>query len=364
MAIIEEARSLGARVAATTHYAELKVFALQTPNVENACCEFDVQTLRPTYRLLIGVPGRSNAFAISKRLGIDERIVQRANALIDHESRNFEQVVSQLEDARQQLENSQQELLEEREQIEKDKQNAQALLNKARQQLEEQTERTRQESQKIIAQVKFESEQLLNELNELKKQKDKEDFTKLTQEARRRLRAGLNHLGDASNPVVEREMELVQNARPLKKGDDVFIIDLNKKGSVLEDPDENGMVLVQAGIIKTRVSEKYVKLLEPQKPQQKPKRFSSQLTSTINKQVRTEIDLRGQTVEEAIMELDRFIDQCVLMHLNEISIIHGKGTGALRAGIAQHLRHHPNIRSFRLGVYGEGESGVTIAQLK
>ena len=356
--IIEKLRSRGARLACTTHYAELKAYAIQTPGVENGCCEFDVATLRPTYRLLIGVPGKSNAFAISQRLGMDEAIVHRARELVSTESNAFEQVVGRLEEDRRKMEEELQSLRASAERAKQSEQEAQRLKEEAEAQFQKEVERARQEAAQIVQKTRRQADALLNELEDLRRQKNKQ----LSAEHKARLRSGLKEMESASDPVHQRRDDNYTLPRPLQVGDDVLIYDIDKDATVLEEP-KDGFVLVQAGIIKTRVPLSNIRLLS--KRQLKKKNPGRTVTKSVSTpEASSSLDLRGQTVEEALMEVDSFLDRASRMHLSQVTIIHGKGTGALRAAVQQHLRRCAQVKSFRLGTYGEGESGVTIAELK
>lgn len=356
--IIEKLRSRGARLACTTHYAELKAYAIQTPGVENGCCEFDVATLRPTYRLLIGVPGKSNAFAISQRLGMDEAIVHRARELVSTESNAFEQVVGRLEEDRRKMEEELQSLRASAERAKQSEQEAQRLKEEAEAQFQKEVERARQEAAQIVQKTRRQADALLNELEDLRRQKNKQRSA----EQKARLRSGLKEMESASDPVHQRRDDNYTLPRPLQVGDDVLIYDIDKDATVLEEP-KDGFVLVQAGIIKTRVPLSNIRLLS--KRQLKKKNPGRTVTKSVSTpEASSSLDLRGQTVEEALMEVDSFLDRASRMHLSQVTIIHGKGTGALRAAVQQHLRRCAQVKSFRLGTYGEGESGVTIAELK
>ncbi|MGI6255787.1 MAG: endonuclease MutS2 [Acutalibacter sp.] len=357
-AIIQELRGRGVRLACTTHYAELKAYAIQTTGVENGSCEFDVATLRPTYRLLIGVPGKSNAFAISQRLGMSQRIVDRARELVSQESNAFEQVVGRLEEDRRRMEDEFQRLRESAEKAQQNAQEAQRLKEEAEAQAKKEVERARQEASLIVQKTRQRADALVNELEELRRQKNKA----LSAEQKARLRSGMKELEGAADPVHRRQDDNYKLPRPLQVGDDVLIYDIDKDATVLELP-KDGTVLVQAGIIKTRVPLENLRLMS--KRQMKKKNPGRTVTKNVSTpEGATSLDLRGQTVEEALMEVDSFLDRASRMHVSQVTIIHGKGTGALRAAVQQHLRRCSQVKSFRLGTYGEGESGVTIAELK
>ena len=357
-AIIQELRGRGVRLACTTHYAELKAYAIQTPGVENGSCEFDVATLRPTYRLLIGVPGKSNAFAITQRLGMDTAIVDRARELVSREGNAFEQVVGRLEEDRRKMEDELEALRASAAQAKANAEASQRLKDEAEAQAKKEIDRARQEAAQIVQKTRQRADALVGELEELRRQKNKQ----LSAEQKARLRSGLKELESSSDPVHQRRDDNYVLPRPLVVGDEVLLYDIDKEATVLELP-KDGTVLVQAGIIKTRVPLENVRLLSKRQLRKKnPTRTVTKNVST--PETSSSLDLRGQTVEEALMEVDNFLDRASRMHLSQVTIIHGKGTGALRTAVQQHLRRCSQVKSFRLGTYGEGESGVTIAELK
>ena len=357
-AIIQELRGRGVRLACTTHYAELKAYAIQTPGVENGSCEFDVATLRPTYRLLIGVPGKSNAFAITQRLGMDTAIVDRARELVSREGNAFEQVVGRLEEDRRKMEDELEALRASAAQAKANAEASQRLKDEAEAQAKKEIDRARQEAAQIVQKTRQRADALVGELEELRRQKNKQ----LSAEQKARLRSGLKELESSSDPVHQRRDDSYVLPRPLVVGDEVLLYDIDKEATVLELP-KDGTVLVQAGIIKTRVPLGNVRLLS--KRQLKKKNPTRTVTKNVSTpETSSSLDLRGQTVEEALMEVDNFLDRASRMHLSQVIIIHGKGTGALRMAVQQHLRRCSQVKSFRLGTYGEGESGVTIAELK
>lgn len=362
MAILEALRAKGARVAATTHYAELKAYALQTGGVENACCEFDVKTLRPTYRLLIGVPGRSNAFAISLRLGMDNEIVERAKELVSSENTRFEDVVQSLETSRQKLESERTKTEQAHLEAVRAQKDAQEIRDSIQAEADKEIEKARRQASELVSRTRGQIDALLNEMEELKKQQNKT----LSAEQKAKLKAGLRSLEETADPVHSRqdEGEYVL-PRPLKVGDTVLIYDIDKQGTVLQLPEGNGQnVLVQAGIIQTRVPLANLRLVQEKKAKAPRRTVTRNVTGRAQAKVATELDLRGQMTEEAIMNVDRFIDAALLSGVEQLTIIHGKGTGALRTAVQQHLKRHPSVRSYRLGVFGEGEAGVTIVELK
>lgn len=357
-AILERLRSMDVRLAATTHYDEIKRFALEANGVENGCCEFDIKTLRPTYRLLIGMPGRSNAFAISKSLGIDDEIIARAEELVSQENTRFEEVVKKLEDSRSVLEEK---LIEaentkrESEQILKEaNEKAERIEKDAKNELDLAKAQAGNIVQKAMAQVYA----LLDELEAVKKKQN------VTAEDKAKLKAGIRNMENDADPIERRKNDEYVLPRKLKKGDNVLIFDIDKKGIILDIDETAQNALVQAGIVKMRVEFSNLRLLK-EDTVKKPIRKSTRTVKTdVSRTASTEVDVRGQTAMEAIMSVDNAIDSAILMNLNTLTIIHGKGTGVLRKEIQAHLKKHPSIRSYRLGTYGEGDAGVTIAELK
>lgn len=370
VSVIEELRRRGVRLAATTHYSELKMYALQTEGVENGSCEFDVETLSPTYRLLVGVPGRSNAFAISSRLGLSDDIIDRARELVSSDNTRFEDVVSTLEDTRQSLEKEHDEAARMRQEAEIMLREARHVKQEARRAAEKEMERARRQAQTLVERTKSQTDLLLNELEELKKQKDKAEFSQKAAAASAAYGGRINKLRDEADPVARQREENYVLPRALKAGDNVIIAELGARGTVISGPDGDGNYTVQAGIIKTKVAPAGLRLDESaaKKQQKKP---GAPLTrkggAKVDRSVRSaaaELDLRGMTSDEAVMELDRFINDAVLAGLKTLVIIHGKGTGVLRAAVTDRLRRLKKVvRSFRPGVYGEGEDGVTVVEL-
>ncbi len=357
-AILERLRSMGVRLAATTHYDEIKRFALETNGVENGCCEFDIKTLRPTYRLLIGMPGRSNAFAISKSLGIDDEIIFRAEELVSQENTRFEEVVKKLEDSRSVLE-------EKLNEAENTKRESERLLKEANERAERiekdaknELDLAKAQAGNIVQKARAQVYALLDELEAVKKKQN------ITAEDKAKLKAGIRNMENDADPIERRKNDEYVLPRKLKKGDNVLIFDIDKKGTVLDIDETAENALVQAGIVKMRVEFSNLRLLK-EDTVKKPIRKSTRTVRTdVSRTASTEVDVRGQTAVEAVMSVDNAIDSAILMGLNTLTIIHGKGTGVLRKEIQAHLKKHPSIRSYRLGTYGEGDAGVTIAELK
>jgi DNA mismatch repair protein MutS2 len=358
VSIIQHIRRLGAKVAATTHYAELKTFALTTDGVENASCEFDVETLRPTYRLLIGIPGKSNAFAISSRLGLPEEIIEAAKGHVSTENAAFEDILTRLEVQRQAMESDRAaaaRFLAEARENDRKSAETRALLDKQR---EKATERASAEARGIIEQTRREADEILRELGRIKAQARTVSDEELTA-----VRTRLNRAEDAARPARETAPEEAPApiTRPLKAGDTVQIISMGTKATVIEPPDKDSNVLALAGMLKIKVPLSDLALTEEAAPK---KPVSSGGTAARRTSASLECDLRGMTGEEALLSMDLFLDGAVLSGLNAVTVIHGKGTGALRQAVHNALRHHKQVKSFRLGRFGEGENGVTIVELK
>lgn len=367
VSIIEKLRKAGARIMGTTHYAEMKVFALETPGVQNASCEFDLESLRPTYRLSVGVPGKSNAFLISEKLGIPMDVIQQAKVHLSSDDKRLDSVLAQLEDLKIQLKARQDE-------IEQLKQDAADQLESARKkrdalikQGETELEAARLKARNMAQEVQSNAYALLDEMRKLQKD-EKLSATQKAQRAREIARKESDLLYGKTDVVHNVVKEFVP-LKSVKVGQEVCIAELDQIATVVSLPDRNGMVEVRAGILRTKVA--LNKLCAPdkqkkEKPQGKkqPGRSATVQRSSSSRDARMEINLLGMTVDEALMETDQFIDHAVLNHMSTIYLIHGKGTGALRSAIQAHLRGHRNVKSFRLGRYGEGETGVTVVELK
>jgi len=368
IAILERLRQRGARVAATTHYAELKAFAINTPGVENGSCEFDVATLRPTYRLMVGLPGRSNAFAISSRLGIDDDIIKRAGELVSGEDRQFENVVSSLEKRRRELERDLESTREARAKAQAVAAVAEKQSAEMERERQRELDRAKADARRILEQARARAEELIDELDTLRKEKDAADFARKTAGAKSSLRNKLRALEDVVDPVDSTKAEKYVMPRALVVGDDVIIADIGNRATVVSVPDATGMVQVLAGIIKTRVHVDNLRLAEKDRavklPQQRrAAERNNGVQSRAVRSAKSEVDLRGCMTDEGILQLDRFIDEAIMSGMEQITVIHGKGTGALRAAVQVFLRGHPSVSTFRLGGYGEGGDGVTIVQL-
>ena len=366
VSIIEQLRIQGALIMATTHYSEMKVFALETPGVMNASCEFDVESLRPTYKLSVGVPGKSNAFLISEKLGVPPRVIQRAQTHLTNDDKRLDSVLAQLDDLKLQLKASQDE-------VEKAKAEAEHKLESARKkydalvkQGETELEAARLKARQMAQQVQDEAYRLTDELRKLQND-EKTSAAQRAARAReiaRKETEGLYGKTDVVHNVVKEFVPLKQ----VKVGQEVVIADIEQTATVMSLPDRNGLVEVRAGILKTKVPlsnlkapDKLKKPANNGKPKPQPR---STTVQRVQRKASMEINLLGMTVEEALMETDQFIDHAVMNGQTMVYLIHGKGTGALRKAIHAHLRGHRNVKSFRLGQYGEGEAGVTVVELK
>ena len=364
VSIIEALREKGAIIAATTHYAELKAYALDTPGVTNGCCEFDIETLRPTYKLLIGVPGRSNAFAILKHLGMTQDVIDNAKAIVGSDNRDFEAVLEKLEASRHALEEERKIAEEMTERARKIEEKAQSEMDKIETLKARELDKAKREAQKLIDAAERKSSQFLLELDKLKKEQTSSNATEIARKTRRSVKAQMGEMDDLVNPNEladnwDYDYKLPRNPVP---GDRIVIKGIGE-GEVLEFKNNN--VFVKSGLLKTRVKLSDIMILD--KPKKKPVKTQHNVYRTSSRadaDVKTEIDMRGETVDEALSELGLFIDRCVLNNIEEIRIIHGKGTGALRSAVTDYLKTHPNVSEYRLGRYGEGENGVTIAKLK
>lgn len=366
VSIIEQLRIQGSLIMATTHYSEMKVFALETPGVMNASCEFDVESLRPTYKLSVGVPGKSNAFLISEKLGVPPRVIQRAQTHLTNDDKRLDSVLAQLDDLKLQLKASQDE-------VEKAKAEAEHKLESARKkydalvkQGETELEAARLKARQMAQQVQDEAYRLTDELRKLQKD-EKTSAAQRAARAReiaRKETEGLYGKTDVVHNVVKEFVPLKQ----VKVGQEVVIADIEQTATVMSLPDRNGLVEVRAGILKTKVPlsnlkapDKLKKPTNNGKPKPQPR---STTVQRVQRKASMEINLLGMTVDEALMETDQFIDHAVMNGQTMVYLIHGKGTGALRKAIHAHLRGHRNVKSFRLGQYGEGEAGVTVVELK
>ncbi len=353
----------------TTHYQELKVFAIDTPDVQNASCEFDIETLRPTYRLLVGSPGKSNAFAISESLGMPSDIIQDAKSRVSDANTRLEDVIGKLELSRLELEHER----ESAEKLRREAEEHEKILRDEREKLEkfraDELEKARLQAMTIIEQTKVHSNQLIDELEKLRREKDKKDFSANVSGIKSKSRQSFNKMYDTANPISEADTnEGYVLPRKLRRGDTVYIVDLQRKGIVSGDPDGSDFVFVQMGVMKTKMNISRLRLEESpkvavgNKSVRKQKSKVGKVGIKAERRGKMELDIRGCACDDGIYQLDSFIDQAVMSNISTIWIIHGKGV--LRSAVHNRLKSHPSVKTFRLGVYGEGEDGVTVAELK
>ena len=361
IAIIEYARGKGAVIAATTHYAELKVYATNEPGVQNASCEFDVETLQPTYHLLVGIPGKSNAFAISRRLGLEESIIADARSRVGSESASFEATIEKLEQTRLALEKDRREAAVKLRQAEESAKKAAFLKAELEVRLEKADQKARREADRILEEARTAADATFRELDDMKKRQSEQQEADEVNAARSELLRRLNETEKKLRPAVI-PVEEKHSSRPLQVGDTVQIKSMGVKATVLSISPER-ILSLRAGIMNVTAREEEVLLLEGhQAPKARAEQKSTaQLRSSA---VSTEIDLRGMEAMEAVIVAERFLDQALMNRLETVTIIHGKGTGALRAAIHQMLKKNKCVKSYRLGRYGEGETGVTVVELK
>ncbi len=362
ISVLDHLHGRGIRTMATTHYSELKVYALSTPFVENACCEFNVETLRPTYRLLIGIPGKSNAFAISSRLGLPDHIIEDARRHITQDKESFEDLLANLENSRLTIEKEQAE-------IEAYKREVQALKER----LESKQEKIDQSRDRIIREANEEAREILQNAKELADEMIRTfqkagaaSSIKDLEKSRRKVHDKISEKNEKLALKSERTTHKILKPNQIRLGDSVKIVSMGLKGSVSSLPDKNGRLFVQCGIIRSQVSLSDLVLLEEEtvKTEKMQRSSSGKLKMSKSYSVSTEINLLGRTVDEALSELDKYLDDAYLAHLPSVRIVHGKGTGALRKAVHGYLRKNRVIKSFRLGEFGEGDAGVTIAEFK
>ena len=361
IALIEFCRKCGAKVATTTHYAELKLYAMRTAGVINASCEFNVETLQPTYRLLIGIPGKSNAFAISRRLGLDEKIIEDAHSMVSQNDVNFEDVLTQLEQQRQQMEQAKVEAERLRMETEKQKEKSDEYYAQIKAERDKAVQQARKEAQYIIEDARRTANNVYEELKQLRKQAKDGAFVEGSNEKQAALRRSLN---EAEGKLREKQ-EVRQRpaaSRAIRVGDTVELLKFGSKATVLA-VNKDGSYQLQAGIMKVNAKPDEVYLLENE-TQAKAKKLMEGKVRDLKSAAQPELDIRGMAVDEALPVLDNFLDAAYMGNLPNARIIHGKGTGVLRKAVQDELRRCKYVKSFRLGVYGEGEDGVTIAEFK
>ena len=362
-AIIEFCRKMGSHVVSTTHYAELKLYAMRTKGVINASCEFDVETLRPTYKLLIGIPGKSNAFAISRKLGLAEEILKEADDLVDKSDKDFEDVLAQLEQQRQQMESARQEAERLRQETAKIKQQSEEYHEQLRREKEKAMESARREAQHIIEEARAAANIASEELKAMKKQLQESADTSGLNQRQADLRRNLNEVEEKLH-AAQPQRDRPKPSRGILVGDTVELLKLGTKASVIAI-NKDGTLQLQAGILKMTAAPEEVYLLENENPYKekgpRPKHSGREMKLSA---MPTEVDLRGMDAIEAVCVLERYLDEAMRANLTQVRIIHGKGTGTLRAAVQQALKKNKFVKQFRLGQYGEGEDGVTIAEFR
>lgn len=364
ISILSYLHEKGVRTMATTHYSELKVYALSQPGVENACCEFDVETLRPTYRLLIGIPGKSNAFAISSKLGLSDAVIQRAKDQISEQDESFEDVLSSLEENRITIENERLEIERYKEEIKTLKSQLEARQEKLDAQRERILRQANEEAHKVLEEAKDYADKTMKLFHKF--QKDHVDTASVERE-RQELRKLMNKAeSNIAGKTQQKKPKKLLTAKDIHLGDAVKVLSMNLKGTVSSRPDSKGYLFVQMGIIRSKVHLSDLELLDEPviTTPSLQKTGAGKIRMSKSASVSTEINLLGKTVDEAVAELDKYLDDAYIAHLKSVRVVHGKGTGALRKGVHDYLRRQKHVASFRLGEFGEGDAGVTIVEFK
>jgi DNA mismatch repair protein MutS2 len=380
VAILDCLKERGALVIGTTHYQEVKIYALETDGVENASCEFDISTLRPTYRLITGAPGKSNALAIAKRLGLSDDVTERASNLVSSENKRFENVIGALENSRREVDELKEELARNERAARELTARIEAEGVKSAEMREKEMSQARRTALAIVESVRQSADAILDELEELKKSKDKSDFSQRVRGMRSQINSSLNKLHDEANPVEESvNSGGYKPPRPYKKYDTVKLVDIDKRGSLISMPDSRGDCLVQIGIVKTKTNVVNLRLVEEERVSlngeslkksskgivvQRSVGGSSTRSNGGGRGGSMECDIRGMTCDEGIVVLQSFIDSSIMNHIPSATIIHGKGTGVLRRAVHEELGRHRQVANYRLGKFGEGEDGVTIVQFR
>ncbi len=367
-AILEEMRERGALSASTTHYAELKVYALETEGVQNASCEFDVETLRPTYRLIVGVPGKSNAFAISEKLGLSPAVIRRADAHLSGDTKRFETVISQLEASRVEMDRQREEATRLRAEYEQFKADAERRLKEKTAASEKEIAAALTRARQLLDSARAGSDYIFRELDEIRKKQEAQNFAEELNRAKAAVRDRLREGNALYDRAEFRGISLDDDytlPRPLRVGDRVFLVAYHQEGEVTAISEKDGKVTVQAGILKAKVALKDLRLLEEgQRVKVKEPRPEARLRATIRADFHPEVDVRGMIGDDAWFIVDKYLDDAIMAGVRTVRIIHGKGTGALRKAIAQYLRGDRRVASHRMGAYGEGDAGVTVVELK
>ena len=365
IAILSNLHRQGIRTIATTHYSELKVFALSTPGVENGCCEFNVETLRPTYRLLIGIPGKSNAFAISEKLGLPDYIIEEAKGQISQEDESFEDVIADLENSRLTIEKEREEVNRYKREIEELKQRLEHKEDRLESNRDAILQKAREEAQTILRDAKEYADETIRKYNKLG---NAANSTREMEQERARLREKMSELDKKSGIKAAKKPKKELSGKDLRIGDSVRVLSMNLKGTVSTLPDARGNLFVQMGILRSQVNLKDLEKIADEAtitgPSYRQSTGSGKIKMSKSFSVSTEINLLGKTTDEALVELDKYLDDAYLAHLPNVRVVHGKGTGALRKAVHQYLRRQKHVESYRLGEFGEGDAGVTIVTFK
>ena len=370
-AILEKTQALGGLTLATTHYAELKAYALDTPRVQNASCEFDIDTLRPTYKLVVGTPGKSNAFAISEKLGIPRDVLARADELVARDNKRFEDVIEKLDTDRMKMEAAREKAEELRTEYERFKSESEEELKRKISKTEDETQKTLLKAKQILDSARASSEFIFKQLEAIKKAEDKEKRDRLMLEARDAVRESLRKNDDMLSGISIKEYSLDEDyklPRPLKVGDKVYVITVGTEGVVTALADKKGLVAVTAGVLKTKVTEDKLRLVEAntkyrEKKQQRPVSEGKVKRSVVS-EFKLEVDVRGMIGDDAWFVVDKHLDDAILANVPFVRIIHGKGTGALRAALWKYFKSDKRIKNYKHAEYGDGDAGVTVIELK
>ena len=367
-AVIQRLKDNGAKLMVTTHYQELKLYATEQPDVLNASCEFDIETLRPTYRLILGSPGKSNAFAICKGLGLSDDIISQAETLVSQENLRFEEAVSKLEETRKALEHDRSAMQQALHQAEEDAAKLREEVQRTRTDRENVMEQARLEAMRIVETTKAQSNEMITELDQLRRAKEKASFGDDVIRAKGNVKRGFRKMYETANPLTEVPDEEYVLPRELQVGDTVMMADTKQKAVVAGKPDKNGTVFLQIGAMRTKVPQEKLRLVagveEKKKSQQKQRQTAGRVSAQAARRGTMELDIRGCTCDEGVYQMDAFLDRAVMSHIATVTIIHGKGTGLLRKAIHQRLKQLKYVKNFRLGTFGEGEDGVTIVSLE
>lgn len=364
ISILSNLHRRGVRTIATTHYSELKVYALSTPGVENGCCEFNVETLRPTYRLLIGVPGKSNAFAISEKLGLPDYVIEEAREHLTTQDEDFEDVIANLESSRATIEREQQEIDRYRREIEELKSRLERKEDKLESSRDAVMQKAREEAQAILREAKEYADETIRKYNKLGKESD---ASRKMEQERTKLREKMSNLEKNMGVKTAKKPKKELTAKDLRIGDSVRVLSMNLNGTVSTLPDARGNLYVQMGILRSQVKLTDLEKIDEEpsyKPQTSSRSGGSRVKMAKSYSISAEINLIGKTTDEAVAELDKYLDDAYIAHLSPVRIVHGKGSGALRKAVHQYLKRQKHVASYRLGEFGEGDAGVTIVEFK